>query len=328
MRITILIVSWNVCELLRQCLLSLARYPVTGADQNIIVVDNASADGTVEMLRADFPQVQVIANTINRGFTGGNNDGLRHVFSTLPAPPAPHSTLHAPRLTPHASYILLLNPDTEVTPSALDALLGYAQAHPDIGLLGPQLRYPDGSVQSSRRRFPTILTGLLESTWLQGMTPQSILDRYYMRDVPDGQAVDTDWVVGAAMLVHDGVIANVGLLDEERFFMYSEETDWCRRIKNAGWRVVYYPDSVIVHHEGQSSRQVSARRMLLFNTSKVRYFAKHHGSRAATVVRGGLLMQFAWQLGLEAGKWLLGNQRPLRRERIAAYWTVIRSGLR
>ncbi len=314
--LTILIVSWNVREVLRQCLLSLAHYPATLADQDIVVVDNASADGTVEMLRADFPHVRVIANTTNRGFTGGNNDGLKHLSAFSPQP------------SPHASYVLLLNPDTEVTPGALDALLSYAQTHADVGLLGPQLRYPDGRVQSSRRHFPTVLTGLLESTWLQSFAPKSLLDRFYMRDVPDDQTAEADWLVGAAMLVREDVIAQVGLLDGARFFMYSEETDWCRRIKNAGWRIIYHPTSIIIHHEGQSSRQVSARRMLLFNTSKVRYFAKHHGRLAATVVRCGLLAQFVWQLGLEAGKWLLGSQRPLRRERVAAYWAVLRSGLR
>ena len=317
MRLTILIVSWNVRELLRRCLLALEQFPATQTEQDILIVDNASSDGTVEMVRTNFPKVRLIANNTNRGFTGGNNDGLNQFF-----------TPSAPRPTPDSSYILLLNPDTEVTAGALDALLTYAESHPDVGLVGPELRYADGSVQSSRRRFPTLWTGLLESTWLQRLAPSAVLDQFYMRDVPSDQTVDVDWVVGAAMLVRAETIQQVGLLDEDRFFMYSEETDWCYRIKQAGWRVVYHPASMIIHHEGQSSKQVSARRMLLFNTSKVRYFAKHYGQTTAIVVRSGLLLQFIWQLGLEASKWLLGNQRPLRRERLLAYWAVIRSGLR
>lgn len=316
MHLTILIVSWNVRDLLRQCLASLLRFPASRADQRVIVVDNASSDGTVEMLGQEFPHVQVVANTVNRGFTGGNNDGLRQLAAAND------------QRSPHDAYVLLLNPDTEVTPGALDMLLDYAHAQPRVGLIGPQLRYPDGRVQSSRRRFPTLLTGLFESTWLQHWAPKTALAQFYMRDVPDGQTVDADWVVGAAMLVRAEVIAQVGLLDEENFFMYSEETDWCRRIKNAGWRVVYHPASVIIHHEGQSSQQVSARRMLLFNTSKVRYFTKHHGAWIAMLVRCGLLAQFSWQLGLEATKWLLGSQRPLRLERMRAYWAVISSRLR
>jgi N-acetylglucosaminyl-diphospho-decaprenol L-rhamnosyltransferase len=311
MHLTILIVSWNVRDLLRQCLVSLGQFPATQADQTIIVVDNASSDGTIEMLRRDFPHVHVIANTVNRGFTGGNNDGLKQLLDHNPQP----------------TFVLLLNPDTEITSGALDVLLDYAQGQPQVGLIGPQLRYPDGRVQSSRRRFPNLLTGLFESTWLQDWAPKHVLEQFYMRDMPDTQTVDADWVVGAAMLVRAELIAQVGLLDEEHFFMYSEETDWCRRIKNAGWRVVYHPASVIIHHEGQSSKQVSARRMLLFNTSKVRYFAKHHGAVIAMIVRVGLLAQFTWQLTLEAAKWLLGSQRPLRCERTKAYYAVIRSKL-
>lgn len=328
--LSILIVSWNVRELLRQCLLSLARYPATHSAQEIIVVDNASQDGSVDMLQVEFPHVQVITNSVNRGFTGGNNDGLKSVGRK--AMGDGRWAWGEEDLTPHAlrssPYVLLLNPDAEVTPGALDALLDYAQAHPDVGLIGPQLRYPDGTVQSSRRRFPTLLTGLFESTWLQSVAPGHSMDHYYMRDQADTQTQDVDWVVGAAMFVRQEVITQVGVLDEDRFFMYSEETDWCKRIKDAGWRVVYHPTSVIVHHEGQSSKQISSRRMLLFNTSKVRYFAKHHGKVTAQIVRIGLLAQFAWQMALENGKWLLGNQRPMRQERMQAYWTVIRSGLR
>ncbi len=320
--LSILIVSWNVRELLRRCLMSLQQYPATRHRQpmRIIIVDNASTDGTVEMLRAEFPEVTLIANTSNRGFTGGNNDGLAVIRSTEYRIKNTDTNI--------ADYVLLLNPDTEVTAGALDGLLDYAETHADVGLVGPQLRYPDGSVQSSRRRFPTLVTGLFESTWLQAWLPRSVLDRFYMRDIGDGETVDADWVVGAAMLVRQSVIDQVGDLDEQNFFMYSEETDWCRRIKQAGWRVVYHPASVIIHYEGQSSGQVSARRMLLFNTSKVRYFAKHHGPVSAALVRAGLLMQFTWQLALESLKWLLNSQRPMRTTRINAYWAVLRSGLR
>lgn len=311
--LSILIVSWNVRDLLRRCLMSLRQYPAMGYTQQVMVVDNASADGTPEMLKAEFPEVILIANATNRGFTGGNNDGLAHLQPTERSA---------------ADFVLLLNPDTEVTAGALNALLDYAQTHTDVGLVGPQLCYPDGGVQSSRRRFPTLITGLFESTWLQSWLPRAVLNRFYMRDSGDGETVDADWVVGAAMLVRQNVIDQVGGLDEQNFFMYSEETDWCRRIKQAGWRVVYHPASVVIHYEGQSSGQVSARRMLLFNTSKVRYFAKHHGALSAAIVRAGLLIQFAWQLTLESLKWLLNSQRPMRATRINAYRAVLRSGLR
>ncbi|BCX02979.1 MAG: glycosyl transferase [Candidatus Roseilinea sp.] len=309
--IAVLIVSWNVRELLRACLLSLQRYPATSHEQSIIVVDNASGDGTLEMLYRDFPEVCVVANPTNRGFTGGNNDGLRKIDSIL-----------------DPDFILLLNPDTEVTPGALDALLACAEAHPQAGVIGPQLRYPDGDVQSSRRRFPTFWTALFESTWLQPIAPRAVLDHYYVRDRRDDEACEVDWVVGAAMLVRREAYRQVGGLDEHNFFMYSEELDWCRRIKAAGWQVLYEPRARVVHHEGKSSAQVSAQRMIYFNTSKVRYFAKHHGRLQATALRLVLLGMFAWQWALEGAKWLAGHRRALRAERMRAYARVLRSGLR
>ncbi|MCS7056426.1 MAG: glycosyltransferase family 2 protein [Thermoflexales bacterium] len=311
--IVVLIVSWNVRELLRACLDSLRRYPATACEQRIVVVDNASGDGTPEMLRQDFPEVCLVANATNRGFTGGNNDGLRRIAEFRGGAP---------------TFVLLLNPDAEVTPGALDALLASAQAHPRAGVIGPQLRYPDGSLQSSRRRFPTFWTALFESTWLQPVAPRRLLDRYYVRDHRDDEVCEVDWVVGAAMLVRWEAYEQVGGLDERNFFMYSEEMDWCRRIKAAGWQVIYDPRARIVHHEGRSSAQVSAQRMIYFNTSKVRYFAKHHGRTQAEALRLALLGMFAWQWALEGAKYALGHRRALRAERMRAYAQVLRCGLR
>ena len=313
--ISILIVNWNVRDLLRACLRSLHTFAASSHPQHIVVVDNASSDGTVEMLHNEFPDVHCIANTSNRGFTGGNNDGLAWIEKNLRSA--------AEVSNRQSDYILLLNPDTEVTAGALDALLAYADANPDVGVVGPQLRYPDGSIQSSRRRSPTLFTAMTESTWLQASLPSRWLDGFYVRDRTDNQTSVVDWVMGAAMLTRHSAYAKVGGLDEHNFFMYSEELDWCRRIVQAGWRVVYHPAAVVIHHEGQSSQQVSARRMRYFNRSKVRYFAKHHGAAQAALLRSTLQAQFLWQMGLEAAKWLLGHRRPLRAERLRAYWAVI-----
>jgi N-acetylglucosaminyl-diphospho-decaprenol L-rhamnosyltransferase len=316
----VIIVNWNVRELLRACLQSLARFPAARHAQQIVVVDNASADGSVDMLRRDFPAVHVIANTANRGFTGGNNDGIaeaERIFEQNPEPRA-QST----------DYALLLNPDTEVTAGALDALLEYADARPAVGLVGPQLLYADGMLQSSRRRFPDLKVALFESTWLQPYAPRGLLDRFYMRDCPDGQACPVDWVYGAAMLVRRAAYRQCGTLDERNFFMYSEEVDWCKRLKDGGWQIAYCPGARIVHYEGKSSEQVSAQRMIYFNTSKVRYFRKHHGAAQATILRMALLAMFAEQMLVEGAKWLLGHRRPLRAERIRAYQQVLSSGLR
>ncbi len=301
--LSIIILAWNVRDLLRACLRSL---PLSDSKIEVIVVDAASADGTGEMVRAEFPTVTLITSDENLGYTRGNNVGLKAA---------------------HGRNLLVLNPDTEIVGEALTQMLAYMDAHPTIGMLGPQMRYPDGAIQSTRRRFPTLATGFLESTWLQPLAPRALLDHYYARDLPDEAVAEVDWVVGAALLVRRETYKQVGGLDEG-FFMYSEELDWCRRIKAAGWQVVYFPPAQIIHHEAQSSAQAPAATHIRFNTSKVRYYRKYHGALAAETLRWFLLGNFAFQLGLEWFKRLLGHQRHLRAARIKAYTQALRSGLK
>jgi N-acetylglucosaminyl-diphospho-decaprenol L-rhamnosyltransferase len=317
--LSIVILNWNVHDLLRQCLRSLTTlvYPSGQADHcpspggdlrlstEVIVVDNASSDDSVAMVRTEFPDVRLIVNVTNRGYTGGNNDGIAAATGR---------------------YVLILNPDTQVVGDALTALVNYADAHPDVGVVAPQLLNTDGSVQSSRRRFPTLMTALFESTWLQSIAPRGVLRDYYLLDRTDDETQEVDWAVGACLLVRREVMDQVGTLDE-RFFMYSEEMDWCRRIKQAGWKMVYLPEAQVIHHMGKSSDQVVAQRHIYFQTSKVRYFRKHHGKWVAGLLRAALLAMVVWQLMLEAAKGLIGYRRELRRERVRAYWQVLRSGL-
>jgi GT2 family glycosyltransferase len=295
----------------------------------IIVVDNASSDGSAAMVRQHFPQVRLIANDSNLGFAHGNNQGIA---------------------ASQGRYVLLLNPDTEVVgpaaprtggtvktgpaggsvnrPEAVATLLTFLDAHPDVGVVGPQLRYPDGSIQPSRRRFPTLATAFVESTVLQPLfAGSSLLRRYYVADRPDDVTQDVDWLVGACLLVRREAIAQAGPLDEG-FFMYAEELDWCRRIKQAGWRIVYLPAAQVIHYEGKSSEQNLAARDIRFHSSKVRYFRQHHGARQAELLRLFLLGTFIWQLAVESVKWLVGHKRPLRASRVKAYLQVLHSGLR
>lgn len=329
--LSIVIVNWNVRDLLRRCLASIAgsdtlfvegaqppAQNAAGAERHwlaeVIVVDNASTDDSVSMLAEALPWVQVIANRQNLGFTKANNQGLA---------------------ASRGRYVLFLNPDTEVTPQALGQMLAYAEAHPEVGVLGPQLRYGDGAVQSSRRRFPTLATFFLESTVLQKRWPRNqSLDRYFVLDKPDDAISQVDWVVGACMLVRRAVLDAIGGFDEG-FFMYSEELDLCHRAVDAGWQVVYYPRAVVTHHEGKSSEQVVAARHIRFHTSRVRYVRKYHGAAAAATVRTFLLLTFAFQWAEEGLKWLGGwvlpSQRAkqaMRRERMTAYRQVLRSRLR
>lgn len=300
--LSILIVNWNVRDLLRRCLYSiLANLP--SCQLEIIVVDNGSTDGSVEMVRMEFPQVCLIANPDNRGFPAANNQGLGIA---------------------QGRYVLLLNPDTEVVGNALETMVAFADAHPDVGVVGPQLLNPDGTVQSSRRRFPTLATAVFESTWLQPYAPRRLLERYYVLDRPDDAIQDVDWVTGAALMARREAIEQVGPLDEG-FFMYSEELDWCRRFRDAGWRVVYLPTAQVIHYGGKSSEQVLPARHIHFQASKIRYFQKYHGATAAGFLRAVIVGNYLWQIGVEGAKWLLGHKRPMRAERIAAYRRVVRA---
>jgi len=315
--LSIVIVSWNVRALLRRCLQSVLAEAKPGPDDGvfqlgdwkveILIVDNASADGSIEMVRSQFPHVHLIANGENRGFTAANNQGLSRA---------------------RGRYLLLLNPDTEVVGDALATMIRYVEANAEIGALGAKLLYPDGSIQSSRRRFPTLSTALVESTVVQEWWKDNrILHRYYMTDTGDDEIQRVDWVVGACLLVRRQAYEQVGGLDEG-FFMYSEELDWCRRIKAAGWEVVYLPTATVMHHEGKSSEQVVPARHVYFQSSKVRYFRKHHGAFQAEALRWFLLLTYAYQVAREGLKWMVGHKRPLRAERVRAYWQVLKSGLR
>jgi GT2 family glycosyltransferase len=304
--LSVVILSWNVRDLLRGCLRSLSRPAEPDErplDIEIIVVDAASADGSAEMVEREFPGVRLIASVENLGYSRGNNLGLAAA---------------------RGRYLLVLNPDTEVAGGALRALVHYADAQPQVGLIGPQLLNLDGTPQSSRRRFPTLLTAFFESTWLQPYAPRRLLDRYYARDLPGDRAAEVDWVTGACLFIRRAVYEQIGGFDEG-FFMYSEELDYCRRARAAGWRVVYYPLAQVVHFEGKSSEQALPERHIRFQRSKIRYFRKYHGRLAASVLRLFLLANYAQQLALEAFKALLGHKREMRWARVRTYGQVLRA---
>jgi N-acetylglucosaminyl-diphospho-decaprenol L-rhamnosyltransferase len=335
--LSIIIVSWNVWDLLRSCLASIERVsrpseagaqgagdetvrlfgpPIERRMLEVIVVDSASSDATVDGLRALFPWVRVIASAENLGFTRGNNLGYAQS---------------------RGSFVFFLNPDTElVADSSSDSLWTLFAAldqEPGVGVVGPQLRYGDGTLQSSRRRFPTRWTGFFESTWLGLAWPQNPwVRRLHMADWPATIRHDVDWVMGSAMLCRRAALEAVPMTGsagpfDEGFFMYSEELDLCRRIKEAGWRVVYVPEAVIIHYEGRSSGQVVAARHIHFNTSKVRYYHKWFGPVWAEGLRQYLLIEFRMQLLVEQIKLRLGHKPQLRTARVQAYRQVLQSQL-
>lgn len=330
--LSVIIVSWNVWDLLRACLQSLHHlsYSLDGppdvrgfgpatmrATLEVIVVDNASRDATADLLPARFPWVRLIRSADNLGFTKGNNLGYA---------------------ASRGRFVYFLNPDTELPTDRrhADSLWTLYQAvasDASVGLAGPQLRFPDNSIQSSRRRFPTRWTGFWESTWLgRQWRGNPWAQRYYMADRSPDFRQDVDWVVGAAMLARRDVLEAIrdpSLLGpfDEGFFMYSEEVDLCRRIKATGLRIAYVPEALVIHYEGRSSGQVVAARYIYFNRSKLRDAAKTFGPGWAGFLRQFLLWEFRLQWLIEAAKWLVGHRRSLRRQRMAAYAQVLADGL-
>ncbi len=311
--VSIIIVSWNVRALLDDCLKSIYASDGIAPTSNpshftleVIVVDSASHDGSDQLLKDRYPQVKALLMQENVGFAKGNNLGLQQA---------------------QGRYVFLLNPDTRLSPTLIKDCVAYMDTSPTVGIVGPHTLNEDGTTQSSRRRFPTFLTGMFESTWLQKVAPRRIMDHYYVRDQADDAVVDVDWVQGSAVFARHEVYEQVGGLDEA-YIMYSEELDWCRRAKDAGWRVVYLGTTDLVHLGGKSSEQVVTKTHIRFQQSKLRYFKKFHGVFQAQLLRVILLLNYAWQWLTEAVKYLLGHKRELRRQRMQTYADVLRSGLK
>jgi N-acetylglucosaminyl-diphospho-decaprenol L-rhamnosyltransferase len=297
--LSIIIVSWNVRDFLAACLDSIQANR-GDLDVEVIVVDSYSGDGTIELIRDKYPWVKFLPQSSNIGFVRGNNIGLKAASSR---------------------HLMLLNPDTEVIGDALPTMVKYLDQNPTVAIVGPHTLNTDGSTQSTRRRFPTLLTALFESTWLQPFAPRIILDRFYARDIADTATADVGWVQGSALMIRHKVYRQIGGLDEQ-YVMYSEELDWCKRAGAAGWRVVYLGDAQIIHHGGKSTEQ-SPFKHIYFESSKLRYFRKFHGPLAAFGLRLFIILGYFEQLLLEWAKGMLGHKRDLRQERVRTYWKVI-----
>jgi N-acetylglucosaminyl-diphospho-decaprenol L-rhamnosyltransferase len=294
MSVTAVVVNWNVRDYLRRCLQSLRAAGRTALE--VWVVDNGSGDGSVTMVRQEFPEVHLLVNGGNPGFAAANNQAIR---------------------ASDGRYVLLLNPDAELGAGALATLCAYLDEHPTVAVVGPQLRHSDGSVQPSRRRAPRLATGFVESTQVQQRLPRSWLtDHYYVNDRSDHDEQAVDWLMGACLLVRRSAIEAVGLLDEG-FHMYSEELEWCLRFRRAGWDVVYLPSARVVHHSGRSSGQDVFQRHLHHHQSKYRLYTLLFGWPATLLLRLWISLLYLEQFGEEAAKLaLIGRNRTMRRQRL------------
>jgi hypothetical protein len=255
MEISICILNWNTAAHLRRCLSSIVGATGRSPLHEIIVVDNASTDGSADMVRREFPQARLIANNQNRGFAAGHNQGIA---------------------ASSGRYILLLNADTIVHASALETLVATMDALPRAAVAGPRLLNADGSLQFSCRRFPRFATGLFRKVPLGRLLPDNVFNSdYLMRSWDHSEMRQVDWVSGAAFFLRREAVREIGLLDEG-YFMYCEDVDWCYRAKRAGWQVWYIPQAVVTHLHGRSTDQRPFAMSYQFHRSMIRFYRKHY----------------------------------------------------
>jgi len=286
----IVIVSYRTRDLLRECLRSV--YASRGSFTfEVCVVDNASADGSADMVAAEFPQAKLIANEENIGYPAANNQGLKAFgfrdsrFGESESPP--------PR------FALLLNSDTEVPPDALARMLDFMNERQEAGVAGPKLVRPDGSLDlACRRSFPTPEVSFYRMTGLSRLFPRSRrFGQYNLTYLDPDQLTEVDSVVGAFMLVRGEAIQQVGLLDET-FFMYGEDLDWAYRIKDAGWRIYYNPAVTVLHVKKASTRQ-NPRAQIEFYRAMTIFYRKHFAAQTSWWLHGLIVGAVSARLKLE-----------------------------
>jgi GT2 family glycosyltransferase len=271
--LAIVIVNYNVCNLLRRCLESVHRSK-GDFTFTVCVVDNDSPDDSVAMVEREFPDVHLIANKENVGYPTANNQGLKALGVEAEAG-------EWSRLATQPRYSLLLNPDTETPPDGFAQLIEYLDDHPEIGVLGPKLVLPDGQLDlACRRAFPTPMVSFYRMAGLSRLFPKSErFGRYNMTFLDEDETAEVDSVVGAFMLVRTEAIVQAGLMDE-RFWMYGEDLDWAKRMKDKGWKVVYYPEVTVLHVKRASSSQ-SRKAQIEFYRAMLIFYYKHYYGRTA-----------------------------------------------
>jgi GT2 family glycosyltransferase len=255
MDVSVIIVSWNTQELVLQCLKSLESVR-TQLSVEIILVDNASADHTVELVREQFPHVRVAQNATNLGFAKANNIGIE---------------------ISSGEYLALINSDVVVPDGCLEKMVDYMKQHSDIGMLGPKMILRDGSVGPSCYRFPTVWNWFCNALGLNSVFYGSkSLSDSTMTNFKYDKIQEVDVLTGWFWMVRRRAVDQIGVLDD-RFFMYGEDLDWPKRFHDGGWTVVFFPEAEAIHHCGASSAQAPTRFYVEMNRANLQYFRKHHG---------------------------------------------------
>jgi GT2 family glycosyltransferase len=300
--IGIVVASYNTRDLLQSCLRSV--YASEGAVTfEVCVVDDASSDGSVELVSREFPQAHLIVSPDNQGYAATNNRGLELFgFGRGPSPNG-----DTPR------YAVLLNSDTELPPTALDSMVARADARPHAGILGPKVVLPDGRLDlACRRSFPTPEVAFYRLSGLSRVWPGSArFGRYNCTYLDPDEEAEVDSVMGAFMMVRAEAIADVGLLDTQ-FFMYGEDLDWAYRIKNAGWRVLYDP-AVEVRHVKRAAARKSPRAQVEFYRAMDLFYRKHYASSTPWMLHLAITGTIALRTRLEQLRVSLAGRQGKRR---------------
>ena len=302
MKLSIIIVNWNVREDVVNCLRSIQENQPR-CEYEVIVVDNASTDGSAEAVRQQFPWVRLIVNERNLGFAAGNNVGLKKASG---------------------EYVLFLNSDTIVHRGSFDGLVSFMDANPDVGGCGPKLLNQDGSLQPSARRFPSLRGVLHRYTILRFLLIfRGAHHKWLMKDFAHDKQMDVDQVMGAALMARRSIVEQLGGMGQ-RYYMYYDEVDLCYGIKQAGWRVAFVPDVVITHLGGRSMNRMPVDRRVMTLRSMLTFLRKRHGrARIAMfnlIFKPGVILLNLCDLGAGAVTYVLAalaSDRK-RRERGAA----------
>jgi GT2 family glycosyltransferase len=264
-RVSVIVVSLNTCDLLRACLRSV--FEAGGkVSFEVIVIDNGSVDGSADMVRREFPRVRLVVNERNEGFARPNNTGMRMAAG---------------------EFFFLVNSDAELRPGTTDALVDFLEATPQAGSCGPRLLYPDGRHQPSVKGFPTICTHAWDMLFLDRLFPQSrVFGKGEMAWFDYDRAARVDHVMAAALMVRRTTVDDVGMLDED-FAIYYNDMDWCYRMNRRGWETWYVPDATVVHHLGKTVGVVN-RDFRYFETlhhNVTLFYQKHYGRLSVVVYR-------------------------------------------
>jgi N-acetylglucosaminyl-diphospho-decaprenol L-rhamnosyltransferase len=286
--VAVVVVTYNALPWIERCLESVRGHET-------IVVDHGSTDGTLELVRERFPDVRLLQQE-NRGLGGGSNAGMR---------------------VTSADYFLLLNSDAWALGDGVERLVAFAEERPDAAVVGPRLLNPDGSLQPSVRGFPTLWRLATEYFFLRKLAPRSrALNSFYASRFSHDEVREAEFVMGACMLVRREAVDTVGLFDED-YFMFSEETDWCYRFRQAGWKVLFYPGAEFVHVGGATTKQNWGPMFREQLRGHLIFFSKHNGPREAERARRLILVSMRLRSVVfrgerrrsyaDAARWLSGS---------------------